>query len=619
MELLRSRRILTEPEVRLFLIQMIGAVKYMHSVGVIHRDLKLGNIFLDANMNIKIGDFGLAALLFSKNDRKKTICGTPNYIAPEILYGRDKGHSYEVDIWSVGVIMYVMLLGKPPFQSKTVDTIYERIKTNDYKIPQTANISKSSRDLIKAMLASNPNDRPSIEFIVQHPFFTGPFPEGLDSTIIKEVPTKLSQLGKKESVRNYKNALIAAQIVDEDDDILITNVTTGVNVEEMVAQTVNAPRNKHSIIPNVLSPVTTKDKYREIVMQPAALSCIDYQEQRRNNTKQSDKNNGRGAKHVNTPQSNKSMHLYDANNQAPQGNQELVFFSPKTPLSTAIPPVTINNITTTYFDYPEVPDPSDIFKFGAINVADLLKTEFPEYHIASLEGLPSPQIVYITKWVDYSNKHGIGYELSNGVVGVLQPDGSVIQFNTATKVFDLIEPRERYDCMSIKRIPGERQKEKSFEYQTTLVTLMHSYMTNKLRSCGSVNSECVDGGYEQQLYEALQIREAQRHGKPTNLQPVSNPEGLVYLYEFKRVGDSYMFQLSNGDCQVNFPDHSKFVFQANGQDVAFITSDSIHYLGIKNGHICCEEWYETLCKDNWTLEFLKEKMTSCRKALKEDL
>lgn len=62
----------------------------MHDIGVIHRDLKLGNIFLDGDMNVKIGDFGLAALLDSKTDRKKTICGTPNYIAPEVLLVRTK-------------------------------------------------------------------------------------------------------------------------------------------------------------------------------------------------------------------------------------------------------------------------------------------------------------------------------------------------------------------------------------------------------------------------------------------------------------------------------------------------------------------------------------------------
>jgi serine/threonine protein kinase len=105
--MLRKRKQLMEPEVRFFMLQILGATKYMHEKRVIHRDLKLGNLFLDSKMNVKLGDFGLAALLMDDNERKRTICGTPNYIAPEVLCDTGGGHSYEVDLWSIGVIMFV--------------------------------------------------------------------------------------------------------------------------------------------------------------------------------------------------------------------------------------------------------------------------------------------------------------------------------------------------------------------------------------------------------------------------------------------------------------------------------------------------------------------------------
>lgn len=98
-----------------YLAQIVSALKYLHQNKVIHRDLKLGNLFLNENMEIKLGDFGLATRLQYDGQKKKTICGTPNYIAPEIL--ENKGHSYEVDIWSVGVIIYTTLIGKPPFET----------------------------------------------------------------------------------------------------------------------------------------------------------------------------------------------------------------------------------------------------------------------------------------------------------------------------------------------------------------------------------------------------------------------------------------------------------------------------------------------------------------------
>jgi serine/threonine protein kinase len=125
MDLLRRRKRFTEPEARFFMIQLIGACHYMHGQSVIHRDLKLGNLFLDAYMNIKVGDFGLAALIESPGERKKTICGTPNYIAPEVLFDTASGHSFEVDTWSIGVILYTLVVGRPPFQTKDVKAIYQ--------------------------------------------------------------------------------------------------------------------------------------------------------------------------------------------------------------------------------------------------------------------------------------------------------------------------------------------------------------------------------------------------------------------------------------------------------------------------------------------------------------
>lgn len=106
MDMVQKRKCLSLPEVRRFMIQLCGAVKYLHKRHVAHRDLKMGNIFLDHNMNIKVGDFGLAAIFVSEKDEKRrgTVCGTPNYIAPEVVDRSKRGHTQKVDIWSLGVI-----------------------------------------------------------------------------------------------------------------------------------------------------------------------------------------------------------------------------------------------------------------------------------------------------------------------------------------------------------------------------------------------------------------------------------------------------------------------------------------------------------------------------------
>ena len=168
-ELLKRRKRLTELEIQCYLLQIISGTRYLHTHRVIHRDLKLGNLFLTDKMELKLADFGLATKLEFEGDRKRTICGTPNYIAPEILNGKE-GHSYEVDIWSIGVILYTLLIGKPPFETSDVKSTYKRIKANLYTFPDHIKVSEESRDLVRKILNLDPTKRPSLDQILAHPF-----------------------------------------------------------------------------------------------------------------------------------------------------------------------------------------------------------------------------------------------------------------------------------------------------------------------------------------------------------------------------------------------------------------------------------------------------------------
>lgn len=133
MELHKRRKAVTEPEARYFVRQVILACQYLHNTKIIHRDLKLGNLFINDEMEVKIGDFGLATRVDYDGERKRTLCGTPNYIAPEVL-GK-KGHSFEVDVWSLGCILYTLLVGKPPFETSCLKDTYMKIKKNEYHVP----------------------------------------------------------------------------------------------------------------------------------------------------------------------------------------------------------------------------------------------------------------------------------------------------------------------------------------------------------------------------------------------------------------------------------------------------------------------------------------------------
>uniref|UniRef100_A0A7S1QEX9 Serine/threonine-protein kinase PLK n=1 Tax=Neobodo designis TaxID=312471 RepID=A0A7S1QEX9_NEODS len=176
MEVSKTRRRFSVAETQWIMQQSVSALEYMHRNNVIHRDLKLGNMMMDRDMNVKIGDFGLAAELHFDGERKRTICGTPNYIAPEILQNAAGGHSYEVDVWSLGVILYTLIVGEPPFQTADVKTTYSRIKQCRYSFPAHIEIPDSARFLIQRMLQSDPAKRPSLAAVRDDAFLRIPTP-----------------------------------------------------------------------------------------------------------------------------------------------------------------------------------------------------------------------------------------------------------------------------------------------------------------------------------------------------------------------------------------------------------------------------------------------------------
>jgi len=211
-DLMKRRKKLCEFEARFYLLQIVSSLKYLHAHGVIHRDLKLGNLFIDHHMQVKVGDFGLATRLTHPDERKKTVCGTPNYIAPEILEGKD-GHSFEVDIWSTGVILYTLLVGKPPFESKDVKSTYKRIIANQYSFPDHTPVCDHAKNLIRHMLQARPEKRPSLEATLEHSFFSRPSaytPATLPETSLREepagpTPTEMQQYTANVSSKQWGN------------------------------------------------------------------------------------------------------------------------------------------------------------------------------------------------------------------------------------------------------------------------------------------------------------------------------------------------------------------------------------------------------------------------------
>ncbi|XP_032229099.1 serine/threonine-protein kinase PLK1 isoform X2 [Nematostella vectensis] len=209
-QMLKTRGKLTEPEVRFFMQQAIEACSYLHEQRVIHRDIKVGNFFINSNMELRLGDFGLAVRLKPDEYKIRTMCGTPNYIAPEVL--SKEGHSYEVDTWALGCVMYTMLVGHPPFETKSLRETYRRIRNNDYTIP--SRVSDSAARLIQRMLHANPENRPKLSDIFSDDFFAKGFlPNELPLTCLCGTP-KWSDYEKRSTADSKKEHVLLSQALN---------------------------------------------------------------------------------------------------------------------------------------------------------------------------------------------------------------------------------------------------------------------------------------------------------------------------------------------------------------------------------------------------------------------
>lgn len=171
-----KKKRLTEKEAAGIFHQLITAVNYLHKNGIVHRDLKPENLlFADLDYNtspLKLCDFGLSKLCINTSKKMISKIGTPFYIAPEIL--ANTGYGESCDIWSCGVILYIILSGYPPFFGNTESRIFDKIRTGnfDFKRAEWNNVSESAKDLIRNMLIVDSESRFTIEQVLSHPWIS---------------------------------------------------------------------------------------------------------------------------------------------------------------------------------------------------------------------------------------------------------------------------------------------------------------------------------------------------------------------------------------------------------------------------------------------------------------
>lgn len=194
-----------EKEARDTCMILIEAVGYMHKNNVAHRDLKPENLLLVSKKDdsqVKIADFGFAKKVYEENSLS-TQCGTPGYVAPEILEGQK--YDQRADMWSVGVILYILLGGYPPFIESTQRELFRKIKRGDYEFHEEywGTVSKEARNLIKSLLTVDPKKRLTAPQALQNSWIRG----DADSLEKMDLGKNLQSLKRFNAKRKFKAAV----------------------------------------------------------------------------------------------------------------------------------------------------------------------------------------------------------------------------------------------------------------------------------------------------------------------------------------------------------------------------------------------------------------------------
>jgi len=210
-DLINNRYSLTEIEVKHYCYELLLALEYLHNRNIIHRDIKLSNVLLSDKMEVKLCDFGLA--IENRGENNKSICGTPNYIAPEILNHKSNfSYSFETDIWAFGIILYSLFFHKTPFEAPGKGKTKKNIQNIIYSFPSNNSVSENAKNLIRKILVKEPNDRPSIKEIKESKFFQN------GKNIPKYLPpsTKNMKLSEDEMNDFINEAIINDECLDKE-------------------------------------------------------------------------------------------------------------------------------------------------------------------------------------------------------------------------------------------------------------------------------------------------------------------------------------------------------------------------------------------------------------------
>ncbi|PSN63452.1 hypothetical protein BS50DRAFT_679717 [Corynespora cassiicola Philippines] len=639
---IKKRKYFTMPEIRRFMIQTCGAIKYLHQRNIVHRDLKTGNLFLDHNMNVKVGDFGLAALLVSQNDygaiRRTTMCGTPNYLAPEVLEKTGKGHDEKVDLWAIGIMMYTLAVGRAPFHAAKREDIYRKLKAREYSWPDLAKfpneITDDLRDIVSLLLVHE-DDRPTPDEIVAHSFFKlGYIPLKLDSGCTSRIPKwpknrpptaatvkrgfteewyemcKSSAVGHYEPGKSFgaygsrRNKTVARDCQKEIEsgkqpnipfakDIVylpfperthwphrpgaglseITEEKESSSEGQALVETTANDRTKSRPPRNVrreeVMPALKENEDPEQIPEPPRR-IIDRQPTRMRSVRKIS-NPGRV-----TAETAAAVPLRVPKETRPpprvRPTKEVVreVVAEKDPVVVEVQPLRASKMSSSRMGRSEAPalhsaSTRNTARFRTLS-PELESTDpttvlsrlytFRENLIRALDKKPSssrrtqaPQLPFVSKWVDYSRKYGVGYVLEDGSVGCIM---------SATEVYPVTIAFAVDGFTHLKKLSNTKDQ----DYARSIPI---EFYAAARQSRGLANVELLDKRRTEEiriLWQKFGKYMCQQLGNEEWRRP-QDPEQKNFVKFYQRLGNVGIWGFDDGSFQFNFPDHTKLVLSSD--------------------------------------------------------
>ena len=572
---LNEKRRLTELEIKHYCFELLLAIEYLHKMNIIHRDIKLSNVLLNENMEVRLCDFGLA--IDNGVKEQKNICGTLNYIAPE-LYNKKGGlkYSFKTDIWAFGVLMYSLFFKKTPFKKEPKKKTDYNTQNIDVSFPKDVYISKEAKDLLKKILVKDPDNRPKIETIKASSFFRN------GKGIPKYLPesTMIKPMNRDEEEKFVNDAIFKGECLDKDCDLpdKVANKRSYTERNEMESnfdqddsssKTDEEDENKSDESSN------NNDDKNYIIR----TNVNNYNKERKENDNNNivvkiEKNNKRNSlsfsniiveKNASREETNKNIKVLNGTNEKINDHQDSSQNTPnfkfkgeedsenqdKNNLSPDfekkinkkfIDKVDLNNNkAANSIDEKEEIEINEIKKQNNKEKYENDKNDYNEDHNIKKvlkEKVKNNNNIIIKKFIDLSDKCGMGYLLTNDDIG--------IYFNDNTK---MIKIKNTNNFVYINE-QGEQ----------IIYHLKKSKLDYELKT--KVNALIL-------FYREFNKNSINKKGSDTN-QKIHKENPDLFVKKWIKSQYAYFFLLSNDKVQIIFEDKSQIIFDFFQKKICFI-------------------------------------------------